>query len=115
MLWLYERKPMFFYNKRLKNVITGPNGPGRRFGGGGAGMKASLYRRAPGQDGAGRDRRGWWLSFFLIRLAPGDAATVMAGQSGYADEAFMKICAPNTPGSALAGAVLEICRNRGPG
>lgn len=30
------------------------------------------------------------LSFFLIRLAPGDAATVMAGQSGYADEAFIK-------------------------
>src|SRR5258706_4731253 len=30
------------------------------------------------------------LSFFLIRLAPGDAATVMAGQSGYADQAFMK-------------------------
>jgi peptide/nickel transport system permease protein len=30
------------------------------------------------------------LSFFLIRMAPGDAATVMAGQSGYADEAFMK-------------------------
>src|ERR1700748_2232643 len=30
------------------------------------------------------------LSCFLIRLAPGDAATVMAGQSGYADEAFMK-------------------------
>ena len=30
------------------------------------------------------------LSFFLIRLAPGDTATVMAGQSGYADEAFMK-------------------------
>jgi peptide/nickel transport system permease protein len=30
------------------------------------------------------------LSFFLIRLAPGDAATVMAGQSGYADEAYMK-------------------------
>jgi peptide/nickel transport system permease protein len=30
------------------------------------------------------------LSFFLIRLAPGDIATVMAGQSGYADEAFMK-------------------------
>jgi peptide/nickel transport system permease protein len=29
------------------------------------------------------------LSFFLIRLAPGDAATVMAGQSGYADEAFI--------------------------
>ena len=32
MLWLYERKPMFFYNKRLKNVITGPNGPGDGFG-----------------------------------------------------------------------------------
>lgn len=30
------------------------------------------------------------LSFVLIRLAPGDAATVMAGQAGYADEAFMK-------------------------
>jgi len=30
------------------------------------------------------------LSFFLIRLAPGDAATVMAGQAGYADEAYMK-------------------------
>jgi peptide/nickel transport system substrate-binding protein len=32
MLWLYERRPMFFYNKRLKNVITGPNGPGDGFG-----------------------------------------------------------------------------------
>jgi peptide/nickel transport system permease protein len=30
------------------------------------------------------------LSFFLIRLAPGDVATVMAGQAGYADETFMK-------------------------
>ena len=30
------------------------------------------------------------LSFFLIRAAPGDAATVMAGQAGYADETFMK-------------------------
>ena len=30
------------------------------------------------------------LSFFMIRLAPGDAATVMAGQAGFADEAFMK-------------------------
>ena len=30
------------------------------------------------------------LSFFLVRLAPGDAATVMAGQAGYADEAYMK-------------------------
>jgi peptide/nickel transport system permease protein len=29
------------------------------------------------------------VSFFLIRLAPGDAATVMAGQSGYADEALI--------------------------
>lgn len=31
------------------------------------------------------------LSFFLIRLAPGDAATVMAGRSGYADAAFLKM------------------------
>lgn len=30
------------------------------------------------------------LSFFLVRLAPGDTATVMAGQAGFADEAFMK-------------------------
>jgi peptide/nickel transport system permease protein len=30
------------------------------------------------------------LSFFLIRMAPGDAAIVMAGQSGYADETFVK-------------------------
>jgi peptide/nickel transport system permease protein len=30
------------------------------------------------------------VSFFLIRLAPGDAATVMAGQSGYADEALIR-------------------------
>ena len=29
------------------------------------------------------------LSFFLIRVVPGDAATVMAGQSGYADEQYM--------------------------
>jgi peptide/nickel transport system substrate-binding protein len=27
MLWLYERKPPLFHNKRLKNVVTGPNGP----------------------------------------------------------------------------------------
>jgi peptide/nickel transport system substrate-binding protein len=32
MLWMFERKPMFFYNKRLKNVVTGPNGPGDGFG-----------------------------------------------------------------------------------
>jgi peptide/nickel transport system substrate-binding protein len=32
MLWLYERKPMLFHNKRLKNVVTGPNGPGDGFG-----------------------------------------------------------------------------------
>jgi peptide/nickel transport system permease protein len=31
-----------------------------------------------------------FVSFFLIRLAPGDAATVMAGQSGYADEALIR-------------------------
>ena len=30
------------------------------------------------------------LSFFLIQAAPGDAAMVMAGQSGFADEAYMK-------------------------
>jgi peptide/nickel transport system substrate-binding protein len=27
MLWLYERKPMLFHNKRLTDVVTGPNGP----------------------------------------------------------------------------------------
>lgn len=27
MLWLYERKPLLFHNKRLKNVVMGPNGP----------------------------------------------------------------------------------------
>src|ERR1700742_351603 len=30
------------------------------------------------------------LSFFMIHAVPGDAATVMAGQAGYADEAFLK-------------------------
>jgi len=29
------------------------------------------------------------LSFFMIRLAPGDAALAMAGQTGYADEAYI--------------------------
>jgi peptide/nickel transport system substrate-binding protein len=32
MLWLYERYPLFFHNKRLKNVVTGPNGPSDGFG-----------------------------------------------------------------------------------
>ena len=32
MLWLYERKPMLFHNKRLKNVVMGPNGPADGFG-----------------------------------------------------------------------------------
>jgi peptide/nickel transport system substrate-binding protein len=32
MLWLFERRPLFFYNKRLKNVIMGPNGPSDGFG-----------------------------------------------------------------------------------
>ena len=32
MVWLFERKPMFFYNKRLKNVVMGPNGPADGFG-----------------------------------------------------------------------------------
>jgi peptide/nickel transport system substrate-binding protein len=27
MIWLYERKPMLFYNRRLRDVVTGPNGP----------------------------------------------------------------------------------------
>jgi len=27
MLWLFDRLPLFFHNKRLKNVINGPNGP----------------------------------------------------------------------------------------
>ena len=31
-----------------------------------------------------------FLSFFMIHAVPGDAATVMAGQAGYADEAYMK-------------------------
>ena len=30
------------------------------------------------------------ISFFLIHAVPGDAATVMAGQAGYADETYMK-------------------------
>lgn len=32
MLWLYERNCLFFYNKRLKNVVLGPNGPADGFG-----------------------------------------------------------------------------------
>jgi peptide/nickel transport system substrate-binding protein len=32
MLWLYERNPVFFYNRRLKDVVTGPNGPSDGFG-----------------------------------------------------------------------------------
>jgi len=32
MLWLYERNPVLFHNKRLKNVVTGPNGPCDGFG-----------------------------------------------------------------------------------
>jgi peptide/nickel transport system permease protein len=31
-----------------------------------------------------------FLSFFLIRLAPGDAAEVMAGQSGYSDAQYIR-------------------------
>ncbi len=31
-----------------------------------------------------------FVSFFLIRLAPGDAALVMAGQGGYSDAAYIK-------------------------
>jgi peptide/nickel transport system substrate-binding protein len=32
MLWLYERYPLFFHTKRLKNVVMGPNGPSDGFG-----------------------------------------------------------------------------------
>jgi peptide/nickel transport system substrate-binding protein len=32
MLWLYERKPLLFHNKRLKHVVMGPNGPADGFG-----------------------------------------------------------------------------------
>jgi peptide/nickel transport system substrate-binding protein len=32
MLWLYERNPVLFYNKRLADVVTGPNGPSDGFG-----------------------------------------------------------------------------------
>jgi len=32
MLWLYERKPMLFHNRRLTGVVTGPNGPADGFG-----------------------------------------------------------------------------------
>ena len=31
MLWMFERKPPIFYNKRLRDVITGPNGPSDGF------------------------------------------------------------------------------------
>lgn len=32
MVWLYERNSLFFHNKRLKNVVMGPNGPADGFG-----------------------------------------------------------------------------------
>ncbi len=32
MLWMFERKPILFHNKRLVDVVTGPNGPGDGFG-----------------------------------------------------------------------------------
>ncbi len=32
MLWMFERKPPLFYNKRFRDVITGPNGPSDGFG-----------------------------------------------------------------------------------
>jgi peptide/nickel transport system substrate-binding protein len=32
MVWLYERKSLFFYNKRLRNVVMGPSGPADGFG-----------------------------------------------------------------------------------
>ena len=27
MLWMFERKPPIFYNKRFRDAVTGPNGP----------------------------------------------------------------------------------------
>jgi peptide/nickel transport system substrate-binding protein len=27
MMWMFERKPMLFYNRRLRDVVNGPNGP----------------------------------------------------------------------------------------
>ena len=32
MLWMFERKPPIFYNKRFRDVVTGPNGPSDGFG-----------------------------------------------------------------------------------
>jgi peptide/nickel transport system substrate-binding protein len=32
MLWLYERQTLLIHNKRLKNVVNGPNGPADGFG-----------------------------------------------------------------------------------
>jgi peptide/nickel transport system substrate-binding protein len=32
MVWLYERNSLFFHNKRIKNVVMGPNGPADGFG-----------------------------------------------------------------------------------
>ena len=31
MLWMFERRPPLFYNKRFRNVVTGPNGPSDGF------------------------------------------------------------------------------------
>ena len=89
MLWLFERQPLFFHNKRLKNVITGPNGPSDGLGAAHAGMKLRYIAMRLVKTVLVAIAVVL-LSFFLIRLAPGDAATVMAGQSGYADEAYMK-------------------------
>ena len=32
MLWMYERKSVIFHNRRLHNLVTGPNGPCDGFG-----------------------------------------------------------------------------------
>ena len=32
MLWMFERKPPLFYNKRFRDAVTGPNGPSDGFG-----------------------------------------------------------------------------------
>jgi peptide/nickel transport system substrate-binding protein len=32
MLWMYERTPTMYYNKRVKEIVSGPNGPSDGFG-----------------------------------------------------------------------------------
>jgi hypothetical protein len=32
MLWIFERDPMLYYNKRVHDLVSGPNGPTDGFG-----------------------------------------------------------------------------------